>query len=93
MLYIGEELGTMVGVEGVAKVDIAVDPLECTNNCAYDRPNSIAVLAAAPRGDLLHAPDCYMDKIAGGPALAGEISLEGSVLTISSKQQMSLTRM
>ena len=79
MLYIGEELGTMVGVEGVAKVDIAVDPLECTNNCAYDRPNSIAVLAAAPRGDLLHAPDCYMDKIAGGPALAGEISLEGSV--------------
>ena len=54
----------MVGVEGVAKVDIAVDPLECTNNCAYDRPNSIAVLAAAPRGDLLHAPDCYMDKIA-----------------------------
>ena len=71
MLYIGEEIGNMVGVAGAPKIDIAVDPLECTNNCADNTPNSIAVLAAAPRGTLLHAPDCYMDKIAGGPALAG----------------------
>ena len=78
MLFIGEELGSMVGVEGVPCIDIAVDPLECTNNCADDLPNSIAVLAAAPRGTLLHAPDCYMDKIAAGPLLAGHISLEGT---------------
>ena len=79
MLYIGEEIGNMVGVAGAAKIDIAVDPLECTNNCASNSPNSIAVLAAAPRGTLLHAPDCYMDKIAGGPELVGEISLDGGV--------------
>ena len=78
MLFIGEELGSMVGIEGVPCIDIAVDPLECTNNCADDLPNSIAVLAAAPRGTLLHAPDCYMDKIAAGPLLAGHVSLEGT---------------
>ena len=79
MLWIGEPLGNMVGQEGALKVDIAVDPLECTNNCATNSDNAIAVLAAAPRGDLLHAPDCYMDKIAGGIELAGEISLDGGV--------------
>ncbi len=77
MLFIGEELGSMVGQAGAPKIDIAVDPLECTNNCADDQPNSIAVLAAAPRGTLLHAPDCYMDKIAAGPLLADHLSLEG----------------
>ena len=77
MLFIGEELGSMVGRVGAPKIDIAVDPLECTNNCADNQPNSIAVLAAAPRGTLLHAPDCYMDKIAAGPLLADHLSLEG----------------
>ena len=77
MLFIGEELGSMVGMAGAPKIDIAVDPLECTNNCADNQPNSIAVLAAAPRGTLLHAPDCYMDKIAAGPLLADHLSLEG----------------
>jgi len=79
MLWIGEPLGNMQGVAGAACIDIAVDPLECTNNCASNSPNSIAVLAAAPRGALLHAPDCYMDKIAAGPELSGHISLEGDV--------------
>ena len=79
MLWIGEPLGNLQGVAGAACIDIAVDPLECTNNCASNSPNSIAVLAAAPRGALLHAPDCYMDKIAAGPELAGHISLEGDV--------------
>ena len=77
MLFIGEELGSMVGVAGAPQIDIAVDPLECTNNCADNQPNSIAVLAAAPRGTLLHAPDCYMDKLAAGPALADHVALEG----------------
>lgn len=79
MLWIGEPLGNMQGHPDALKVDIAVDPLECTNNCATNSPNSIAVLAAAPRGDLLHAPDCYMDKIAAGADLAGEISLDADV--------------
>ena len=79
MLYIGEELGSMIGQSGAPQIDIAVDPLECTNNCADNLPNSIAVLAAAPRGTLLHAPDCYMDKLAAGPALAEHVALEGGV--------------
>ena len=78
MLYIGEPLGCLQGIEGAPQIDIAVDPLECTNNCANDSPNAIAVLAAAPRGTLLHAPDCYMNKIAGGPELNGILSLEAS---------------
>lgn len=80
MLWIGEPLGSMQGDLEALAVDIAVDPLECTTNCAENNPNSISVLAAAPRGSLLHAPDCYMDKIAAGPELIDEISLEGSVL-------------
>ena len=79
MLYIGEPIGAEVGREGALQLDIAVDPLECTNNCADNLPNSIAVLAAAPRVALLHAPDCYMDKIAAGPALAGHVDLDGEV--------------
>ena len=76
MLWIGEPLGSMQGVTGAPSIDIAVDPLECTNHVANDLPNAMAVLAAAPRGSLLHAPDCYMDKIAGSNELLGEISLD-----------------
>ncbi len=79
MLWIGEPLGSRQGDSEALSIDIAVDPLECTNNCATDSPNAIAVLAAAPRGALLHAPDCYMDKIAGSAELAGKISLEADV--------------
>jgi fructose-1,6-bisphosphatase II / sedoheptulose-1,7-bisphosphatase len=68
MLYIGERVGSTPpdGVEYPA-IDIAVDPLEGTNLCATGAPNSIAVLAASEAGGLLHAPDCYMDKIIAGP--------------------------
>jgi len=79
MLWIGEPLGSMQGDLGALKVDIAVDPLECTNHVASDLPNAMAVLAAAPRGSLLHAPDCYMDKISGPKELNGEISLDAGV--------------
>ena len=72
MLFIGEKVGTGKGLE----VDIAVDPLECTNSVAYGRPNALAVLAAAPKGCLLGAPDTYMDKIAVGPAVKGKIDLD-----------------
>ncbi|MGY8644686.1 MAG: class II fructose-bisphosphatase [Candidatus Poseidoniales archaeon] len=78
MLWIGEPLGSLQGVPGSPAIDIAVDPLECTNHVAYDLPNAMAVLAAAPRGALLHAPDCYMNKISGSSQLNGEISLDAS---------------
>ena len=79
MLWIGEPLGSMQGMPQAPSIDIAVDPLECTNHVAQNLPNAMAVLAAAPRGALLHAPDCYMDKIAGPPELRWEISIEADV--------------
>src|SRR3954466_5796870 len=63
MLFIGEKVGNKTG----PKVDIAVDPLEGTTLCAKNMPGAIATLAMADAGTLLHAPDCYMDKIAIGP--------------------------
>ncbi|ADU50585.1 fructose-1,6-bisphosphatase, class II [Thermaerobacter marianensis DSM 12885] len=72
MLYIGEQVGSGQGPE----VDVAVDPLEGTNLVAKGLPGAIAVLAVAPRGCLLHAPDMYMEKIAVGPAAAGTIDIE-----------------
>jgi fructose-1,6-bisphosphatase/sedoheptulose 1,7-bisphosphatase-like protein len=60
MLFVGEEVGAGHGVDGAPAVDIAVDPLEGTNLCATGAPDATAVLAAAERGGLLHAPDAYM---------------------------------
>jgi fructose-1,6-bisphosphatase II len=70
MLYIGEHVGA-----GGEPVDIAVDPLEGTNLVAKGLNGSIAVVAVAPRGSLLHAPDMYMEKIAVGPDAKGRIDL------------------
>jgi fructose-1,6-bisphosphatase II / sedoheptulose-1,7-bisphosphatase len=73
MLFIGEQVGTKTG----PKVDIAVDPLEGTTLCAKNMPGAIATLAMAEAGTLLHAPDCYMDKIAIGPGYPkGTIDLD-----------------
>ncbi|MGB3278937.1 MAG: class II fructose-bisphosphatase [Pseudorhodobacter sp.] len=66
MLFIGEEVGTGQG----PAVDIALDPLEGTTLTAKDMPNALTVIAMAPRGTLLHAPDVYMDKLAIGPGFA-----------------------
>jgi fructose-1,6-bisphosphatase II / sedoheptulose-1,7-bisphosphatase len=63
MLYIGEEVGSGSG----PAIDIALDPLEGTTLTAKAMPNALAVLALAPKGGLLHAPDVYMDKLAIGP--------------------------
>ncbi|MBK5933183.1 fructose-1,6-bisphosphatase II / sedoheptulose-1,7-bisphosphatase [Rhodovulum imhoffii] len=63
MLFIGEEVGSGKG----PAVDIALDPLEGTTLTAKDMPNALTVIAMAPRGTLLHAPDVYMDKLAIGP--------------------------
>ncbi len=78
MLYIGEKVGT--GSAGTPiTVDIAVDPLEGTNLCATGGAGSITVLAASERGGLLHAPDCYMEKIVVGPAAKGSVDLDAPV--------------
>ena len=65
MLYINESVGTGKGEE----FDIAVDPLEGTNFTAKNLPNALSVLAVTKKGNLLHAPDIYMEKIAIGPNL------------------------
>lgn len=75
MLYIGEKVGS-----GGQAVDLAMDPLEGTTICAKAQPNSLAVIAGAPKGGLLNAPDVYMDKIAvGGGLPAGVIDLDRTV--------------
>ncbi|WP_137044985.1 class II fructose-bisphosphatase [Pseudolabrys sp. FHR47] len=76
MLFIGEKVGNKNG----PKVDIAVDPLEGTVLCAKNMPGSIATIAMADGGTLLHAPDCYMDKIAIGPGYPkGTVDLDAPV--------------
>src|SRR5271167_3484056 len=80
MLYIGEQVGgTFSDGQEVPHVDIAVDPLEGTNLCATGSPGAITVLAASEKGGLLHAPDCYMEKIVVGPSCKGMVDLEAPV--------------
>ena len=74
MLYIGEKVGA-----GGPEVDIAVDPVEGTNLTAKGQNGAIAVIAIAPKGCLLHAPDMYMDKIAVGPRAKGCIDINAPV--------------
>ena len=76
MLYIGEKLG-----QGVPPfVDVAVDPLEGTNIVAKGTWNAISVIAIADRGNLLHAPDMYMEKIAVGPQAVGKVDINAPVI-------------
>ena len=79
MLFVGEEVGAQRGQDGAVRVDIAVDPLEGTNLCATGSPDSIAVLAAAERGGLLHAPDVYMEKLVVGPTARGTTHIDAPV--------------
>jgi len=80
MLYIGEKVGAEFpdGTE-VPEVDIAVDPLEGTNLCATGAPGSITVLAASERGGLFYAPECYIDKIVGGPRCKDAVYIDARV--------------
>ncbi|AGL00146.1 class II fructose-bisphosphatase [Desulfoscipio gibsoniae] len=75
MLYIGEKVGNSETPE----VDVAVDPLEGTNILAKGLPNAMSVIAIADKGNLLHAPDMYMDKLAVGPRAAGLINLDDPI--------------
>ena len=76
MLYIGEELGLR---NGGPDVDIAVDPLEGTNIVAKGGNGALTVLAIADKGNLLNAPDMYMEKLAVGPEAAGKVHINASV--------------
>lgn len=74
MLYIGEKVGT--SSVGAPHVDIALDPLEGTTICATGGVGAISVIAVAEKGNFLHAPDTYMDKIACGPSARGVIDID-----------------
>jgi fructose-1,6-bisphosphatase II len=76
MLYIGEKVGR--GDPSDPEVDIALDPLEGTTITATGGPNALSVIAMADKGNLLNAPDTYMDKIAVGPSAKGAIDLDKS---------------
>lgn len=77
MLYTGEKVGKTKNPE----MDLAVDPLECTNSVAFGRYNALAVIATGKKGTLLQAPDTYMDKIAVGKEAAKVIDLDAPIKT------------
>lgn len=72
MLFIGEKVGTGNG----AGIDLAVDPIDGTTSTSKGKNNAIAVIAAAKKGTLLHAPDMYMEKLVTGPEAAGKIDID-----------------
>src|SRR5699024_10975214 len=76
MLYIGEK----IGLTEEPKIDIAVDPIDGTTPVVNGQSNAITVMAAAPKGALLQAPDMYMEKIAVGPDTKGSININSSLL-------------
>lgn len=88
MLYIGEKVGNRQGPE----VDVAVDPLEGTDLAAKGLPGALAVMAVAPKGNFLHAPDMYMEKLAVGPELKGRLSLADPLETTVLKAARILKR-
>ena len=86
MLYIGEEVGICTqpnaadfcNPDELIEIDIAVDPCEGTNLCAYGQPGSMAVLAISEKGGLFAAPDFYMNKLAAPPAAKGKVDIRKS---------------
>ena len=87
MLYIGEMLGTGNG----PSVDIAVDPLEGTNFAAKNLPGALSVMAITSKGNLLNAPETYMNKLAVGKdvpkdATDLDFSIEKNIKNIAESQ-------
>lgn len=74
-LYTGEKLGKAKE----PTLDIAVDPLECTDSVANGRYNALSVIVTGTKGSLLHAPDTYMDQIAVGTEAKNVIDLDAPV--------------
>ncbi len=87
-LYNGEKVGTGTGPE----LDLAIDPLECTNSVAYGRYNAMSVIVAGLAGSLLNAPDTYMEKLAGGPKVAHTLDLNNSVAETITKAAAALQK-
>jgi len=87
-LYTGEKVGRGKG----PAIDLAVDPLECTTSVADGLPNAISVIASAPRGALLSAPDTYMQKIAAGPRAKKAIKFDAPVTHIIQKVARALDK-
>lgn len=75
MLYTGEK----VGIGNKPVMDLAIDPLECTDSVAHGTYNALTVIAAGAKGSLLSAPDTYMEKLAVGPEAAKVIDLDAPV--------------
>ncbi len=86
MLYIGEEVGICTQPDAknycnpdeLLEIDIAVDPCEGTNLCAYGQPGAMAVLAISEKGGLFNAPDFYMKKLAAPQAAKGKVDIRKS---------------
>src|SRR5699024_10173634 len=76
MLYIGEKLGTGNGPH----IDNAVDPIDGTTPTVKGQRDAISVIATAPKGTLLHAPDMYMEKLAVGPSSKGKVDIEAPLI-------------
>ncbi len=77
MLYTGEKVGKGSG----PLMDLAVDPLECTDSVAYGRYNALSVIVSGAKNSLLHAPDTYMEKLAVGKEGTKVIDLDAPVKT------------
>ncbi|OGK51706.1 fructose-bisphosphatase, class II [Candidatus Roizmanbacteria bacterium RIFCSPLOWO2_01_FULL_41_22] len=75
MLYTGEKVGCGKEIE----MELAVDPLECTDSVAHGRYNAIAVIVTGAKNTLLKAPDTYMEKIAVGQEGAEAIDLNAPI--------------
>lgn len=75
MLFTGEKVGRQKKPE----MDLAVDPLECTDSVAHGRYNAMSVIAAGTKNSLLSAPDTYMEKIAAGPRAKTVIDIDAPV--------------
>ena len=93
MLYIGEKVGTHKG----QNLDIALDPLEGTNFVAKNLPNAFSVLAVCEKGNLLSAPDTYMEKIAIGKNLPKNLldldnSVEQNIKLLSDAKKKSINK-
>lgn len=68
--------GEKVGKGNRTQMDLAIDPLECTDSVAHGRYNALAVIVAGAKNSLLHAPDTYMEKLAVGPAAKKVIDID-----------------
>jgi len=79
LLRVGDAVGSLDAGDGAEPVDVAVYPLEGVSLCATGTPGAVAALATAEHGDLLEAPDAYMEKLVVGPTARGVVHLDAPV--------------